>query len=103
MEQDFYTGRLARHGLEVLVPVEADRRLVHRVIYDEVCQGVVREESREQYRHVHARLVEDGAQGVLLGCTEIELLVGKADATVPLLPTTRLHAEAAITRALREG
>lgn len=102
MEQDFYTGRLARHGLEVLVPDEADRRLVHRVIYDELCQGVVREESREQYRHVLARLVEDGAQAVVLGCTEIELLVGEADATVPLLPTTRLHVEAALTRALRE-
>jgi aspartate racemase len=101
MEQDFYVDRLARHGLEVLVPEQADRELVHRVIYDELCQGVVREESREQYRQVLARLVDEGAQAVVLGCTEIELLVREADATVPLLPTTRLHVEAALTRSLR--
>jgi aspartate racemase len=101
MEQDFYVDRLARHGLEVLVPEQADRELVHRVIYDELCQGVVREESREHYRQVLARLVEEGAQAVVLGCTEIELLVGESDATVPLLPTTRLHVEAALTRSLR--
>jgi len=73
---------------------------VHRVIHDELCLGVVREESREVYRGVIRRLVEEGAQGVVLGCTEIELLVGPPDGPVPVFPTTRLHAEAAVTAAL---
>jgi aspartate racemase len=100
MEQDFYRERLARHGLRVLVPPADDRALVHRVIYDELCLGVVREESREGYRGVIRRLAEAGAQGVVLGCTEIELLVGQADSPVPVFPTTRLHVEAAVTAAL---
>src|SRR3954469_10840191 len=75
MEQDFYVGRLRdRHGLDVLVPAADDRRLVHDVIYDELCVGVVREASRSRYREIMARLVERGAQGILLGCTEIDLL-----------------------------
>jgi aspartate racemase len=100
MEQDFYRERLARHGLRVLVPPADDRALVHRVIYDELCLGVVREESREGYRGVIRRLAEAGARGVVLGCTEIELLVGQADSPVPVFPTTRLHVEAAVTAAL---
>jgi aspartate racemase len=100
MEQSFYRDRLASHGLAVLVPGEADRALVHRVIYDELCVGVVRDESREGYRSVIARLVESGAEGIILGCTEIELLIGAADSPVPVFPTTRLHAEAAVRRAL---
>ncbi|PRY35805.1 aspartate/glutamate racemase family protein [Umezawaea tangerina] len=101
MEQGFYRERLEGHGLEVLVPGDADRALVHRVIYEELCLGVVREESREGYRGVIARLVEAGAQGVVLGCTEIELLVGEGDSEVPVFPTTRLHVEAAVEWALR--
>jgi aspartate racemase len=101
MEQDFYTGRLReRHGLEVLVPDEPDRRIVHRVIYEELCVGVVRDESREEYRRVMRTLAERGVEGILLGCTEIDLLVGPEDATVPLFDTTRLHAEAAVRLAL---
>ncbi|WP_299952972.1 aspartate/glutamate racemase family protein [uncultured Modestobacter sp.] len=100
MEQDFYRDRLAGHGLRVLVPPADDRALVHRVIYDELCVGVVREESRAAYREVIRRLVDAGAQGVVLGCTEIELLIGQADSPVPVFPTTRLHAEAAVTAAL---
>ncbi|NHC12803.1 aspartate/glutamate racemase family protein [Motilibacter deserti] len=100
MEQSFYRDRLASHGLDVLVPGEADRAVVHRVIYDELCQGVVREESRQAYREVIGRLVEAGAEGVILGCTEIELLVGQADSPVPVFPTTRLHVEAAVDAAL---
>jgi aspartate racemase len=100
MEQDFYRDRLAGHGLRVLVPPADDRAEVHRVIYDELCLGVVREESREVYRGVIRRLVDAGAQGVVLGCTEIELLVGAADSPVPVFPTTRLHVEAAVTAAL---
>jgi len=100
MEQQFYRERLASHGLEVIVPGPEDRELVHRVIYDELCRGVVSAESRSSYREVIARLVDAGAQGVILGCTEIELLIGPEDAAVPVFPTTRLHAEAAVAAAL---
>jgi aspartate racemase len=100
MEQDFYTGRLAGHGLDVLTPPADDRAEVHRVIYEELVVGVVREESRQAYRDVITRLVERGAEGVILGCTEIELLVGAQDSPVPVFPTTRLHAELAADHAL---
>ncbi|MGH3738806.1 MAG: amino acid racemase [Micromonosporaceae bacterium] len=100
MEQDFYRDRLAGHGLTVLVPESDDRALVHRVIYDELCRGVVREESRQAYRDVMARLVARGAEGIVLGCTEIELLVGPDDSPVPTFPTTRLHVEAAVDQAI---
>ncbi|MFC3997638.1 aspartate/glutamate racemase family protein [Nocardiopsis sediminis] len=100
MEQDFYRGRLARHGLDVLVPGADGRALVHRVIYEELCLGIVKEESRAAYREVIGDLVAHGAQGVILGCTEIELLIRPEDSPVPVFPTTRLHATAAITAAL---
>jgi len=100
MEQEFYRDRLASHGLEVLVPEVDDRTIIHRVIYDELCLGVVRDESREEYRRIMAGLVERGAEGIVLGCTEIELLVGPEDASVPTFPTTRLHVEAAVRNAL---
>jgi aspartate racemase len=101
MEQDFYVGRLRdRHGLEVIVPEADDRAMVHRVIYDELCVGVVRDDSRDEYRRVMERLVERGAEAILLGCTEIELLVGPEDASVPTFDTTRLHAERAVELAL---
>ncbi|MET4633917.1 aspartate/glutamate racemase family protein [Kaistia defluvii] len=104
MEQDFYKGRLAsEHGLEVLVPDEADRAAVHRIIYEELVQGRVEPSSRETYRAVMARLVERGAEAIILGCTEIMLLVGAEDSTVPLYDTTTIHAEAAGERALAEG
>ena len=101
MEQDFYRDRLASHGLTVLTPPADDRAIVHRVIYDELCLGIVREESRGAYRRIMADLVASGARGIVLGCTEIELLVGPEDATVPTFPTTRLHVEAAVEFALR--
>ncbi|MFD7905227.1 aspartate/glutamate racemase family protein [Kitasatospora sp. NPDC059747] len=101
MEQDFYRGRLASSGgLDVLVPDPEGRALVHRVIYEELCVGVVREESRAAYRRVIAELVAAGAEGIILGCTEIELLVHAEDSPVPVFPTARLHAEAAIAAAL---
>jgi aspartate racemase len=101
MEQEFYRGRLTgQHGLTVLVPNDADREVVHRVIYDELCLGIVRDESREAYRQIMARLVAQGAQAIILGCTEIMLLVGDGDATVPLFDTTRIHAETAAALAL---
>ncbi len=102
MEQDFYKGRLAReHGLDVLVPEDADRADVHRIIYDELVQGRVEPSSREIYRGVMARLVERGAEAIILGCTEIMLLVRPEDSAVPLYDTTTIHAEAAVERALR--
>jgi aspartate racemase len=101
MEQDFYVGRLReRHGLDVLVPAADDRRIVHDVIYRELCVGVVEQGSRDEYRRIMAGLVERGAQGILLGCTEIDLLVGAADASVPVFDTTALHARAAVELAL---
>jgi aspartate racemase len=96
MERDFYRDRLAAHGLVVLVPGPEDRALVHGVIYDELCRGVVSDESRKAYLDVIDRLVAAGAEGVILGCTEIELLVSQDDAAVPLFPTTRLHVEEAL-------
>jgi len=84
MEQDFYRGRLTGcHGLEVLVPDEEERPVVHDVIYDELCLGRIRPASRDAYRQVMARLVARGAEAIILGCTEITLLVGQEDATVP--------------------
>ena len=101
MEQAFYKGRLAqRFGLDVLIPDADDRALVHRVIYDELVQGKIVPASRQAYRDVIARLVARGAQGIILGCTEIMLLVRPDDSAVPLFDTTRLHVEAAIARAL---
>ena len=100
MEQDFYVGRLAEHGVAVLTPGEADRRIVHQVIYDELCKGVILDASRDEYRRIMASLAERGAQGILLGCTEIDLLVGPENSPVPVYDTTRLHAERAVTLAL---
>ncbi|MEV6576174.1 aspartate/glutamate racemase family protein [Streptomyces sp. NPDC051577] len=100
MEQDFYRGRLAAAGLDVYVPDAEGRALVHRVIYEELCLGVVREESRTAYREVIGDLVAAGAEGIVLGCTEIELLVGAEDSPVPVFPTARIHAAAAVRAAL---
>lgn len=96
MEQDFYRQRLIeRHGLEVIVPDDDGRELVHKVIYEELCLGRIRDESREAYRRIIGELAARGAQGVILGCTEIGLLIGPADVDVALFDTTALHARAA--------
>ena len=100
MEQVFYRDRLASHDLTVLVPDADDRALVHRVIYEELCLGVVRPESRAAYVAVIDRLAVAGAEGVVLGCTEIELLIDQDDVDLPVFPTTRLHVEAALDAAL---
>ncbi len=100
MSQDFYRDRLESHGLTVLVPSTDDQAMVHRVIYDELCLGVVRDESRAAYVEVVDRLVAEGAEGVILGCTEIEMLIGPGDLDVPSFPTTRIHVEAALDAAL---
>ena len=101
MEQAFYKGRLADlHGLDVIVPDAADRATVHRIIYDELVQGKVEAASRDAYRAVIKRLVAAGAEAIILGCTEIMLLVGPEDSPVPLYDTTGLHAAAAVELAL---
>jgi aspartate racemase len=101
MEQDFYRSRLAGHGIRVLVPDAEDRAEVHRIIYEELCLGVVTEGSRKAYRDVISRLVAAGAEGIILGCTEIELLIGSDDSPVPIYPTTQLHVTAAVEASLR--
>jgi len=101
MESDFYAERLKGHGLEVLVPGADDRAEVHRVIFEELCLGKVITESRRRYQEVIARLAEAGAQGIILGCTEIAMLIAARDSALPLLDTTTLHAEYAVDWALR--
>ncbi len=104
MEQNFYRSRLERaHGLTVLVPEEADRGVVHDVIYDELVRGVVDPASRARYVEVIGRLSDAGAAGIVAGCTEIELLVGPDDVDVTWFPSTRLHALAAVDWALADG
>lgn len=101
MEQDFYRQRLQeRHGLQVIVPDADERSVVHDVIYDELCRGVVRDASRDRYRRIMDDLVAGGAEAIILGCTEIGLLVAAQDARVPLFDTTALHAAAAVEAAL---
>jgi aspartate racemase len=101
MEEDFYIGRLeSGYGLKVIVPTAQEREIVHRVIYDELCVGRVRPGSRSQYVAIMEQLVKSGAEGVILGCTEIGLLVRDEDSPVPLFDTTKIHAAAAVDYAL---
>jgi aspartate racemase len=104
MELDFYRERLeTRHGLRVLVPEAADRQTVHDIIYDELCRGIIREASRDAYKSIIRGLHHRGAQGVILGCTEIPLLIKQEDYPLPLFDTTALHAAAAVNCALQNG
>jgi aspartate racemase len=101
MEEDFYVGRLAqRFGLRVSIPAAAERAMIHRVIYDELVLGEIKADSKAQYLAAIEHLIEHGAQGIILGCTEIGLLVQAEDCRVPIFDTTRLHAQAAVEWAL---
>ena len=101
MEHDFYKGRLAdRHGLNVIVPDPTDRATIHRVIYEELVMGIVKQESRREYLRVIATLKEAGAEAVIAGCTEIGLLIQQEQLEIPLFDTTIIHAEAAVEWAL---
>ncbi len=101
MEQDFYKGRLEkRHGLAVVVPEEGDRKLVNRVIYEELCRGVIRQESRREYQRIIGGLAKAGAEGVILGCTEIPLLIKQEHSPIPVFDTTEIHALKAVELAL---
>jgi len=103
MEQNFYKGRLNRyHGIEVIVPAAADREIVHNVIYNELCIGKSSEESRKEYVRIIESLAEQGAEGVILGCTEITLLVQQQHTTVPLFDTTKIHAKKAVEKAISD-
>jgi aspartate racemase len=101
MEEDFYKGRLEKqHNLQVLVPDAAQRDIIHRVIYEELVVGIINPLSQSQYRDIIESLVQQGCEGIILGCTEIGLLVKADDSRVPLFDTTRIHAEAAVDYAL---
>ena len=100
MEQDFYRDRLTAHGVISVLPSAADREIVHRIIYDELCVGVIRDQSRTEYRRIMASLVDAGVEGIIYGCTEIELLVDESDTPVPVFKTTSLHVAAAVELAL---
>ncbi len=100
MEQDFYVGRLQQHGLDVLIPEAAEREMIHAVIYDELCLGDIRPASKAHYLDVIDRLVARGAQGIILGCTEVGLLVQAEDRAMPIFDTTLIHAEAAVDWAM---
>ncbi|MCO4758810.1 MAG: amino acid racemase, partial [Oceanospirillaceae bacterium] len=102
MEQDFYKGRLSeKYGLNVLIPNQSDRSIVHRVIYDELCLGKTEPDSKTEYLRIIQKLADDGAEAVILGCTEIGMLVQQADTAVRLLDTTAIHAQKAVEFALK--
>ena len=101
MEQEFYKGRLEKHGIDVLTPPASGRKIVHRVIYEELCVGVVKAESRQQFLGIMDGLVERGAQAIVEGCTEIGMLVDEAHTDINLFDTTRIHAEQAVAWALQ--
>jgi aspartate racemase len=101
MEEDFYKGRLVdRFGLDVVIPAEDEMKIVHRVIYDELCAGIINPDSKQKYAAIIKRLIRAGARGIILGCTEIGLLVKPEDSSVPLFDTTEIHAKAAVGYAL---
>ncbi len=101
MEEDFYKGRLSqKHNLKIIIPDEEEREVVHRIIYDELCMGETKTSSKTKYMDIINHLVKKGAEGIILGCTEIGLLVKKEDTRVPLFDTTRIHAIAAVEYAL---
>ena len=103
MEEDFYKGRLVdNHGLGVIIPGPEEMETVHRIIYDELCAGIIRSDSKQKYANIIRRLVKEGAEGIILGCTEIGLLVKQEDSPVRLFDTTEIHARAAVKYALAE-
>lgn len=103
MEEDFYKGRLSKkHSINVIVPDEKERQVVHDVIYNELCVGKMRKESKEKFRKIMANLVANGAEGIILGCTEIQLLIKQEDCRIPLFDTTEIHAKAAVEYAFKK-
>jgi len=102
MEQDFYKKRLKeKHNIEVIIPSQTDREVIDSVIYNELCRGIINQASKEKYKEIITRLISDGADGVILGCTEIPLLIGDEDVEITVFDTTTIHAESAVEFALR--
>jgi len=102
MEQDFYKGRLKeKYNLEVVVPCETDREIVHKIIYNELCLGNIKGESKNEYLRIINNLIRQGAEGVILGCTEIPLLIKQKDVSIPIFDTTTIHAEMAVVEAIK--
>jgi len=103
MEEDFYKGRLQeKYGLEVIIPDEEERQVIHQILYDELCLGEIKKLSKDKFKKIIGHLVAKGAEGIILGCTEIPLLVDQEDYDIPLFDTTRIHAKAAVEYALGE-
>jgi aspartate racemase len=101
MEQDFYKGRLTeKHGLKIIVPSKADRQFVDRIIYEELCLGIVKAESRQTYLQIMKQMQKEGVEGIIEGCTEIAMLVQQQHTDIPLFDTTAIHAEGAVNMAL---
>ena len=100
MEEAFYKSRLEERGIQVLIPNQKDRELVHQVIFNELCLGKIREESKKEYKRIIEELVAMGAEGIILGCTEIPLLIKQEDSRVPLFDTTYIHAMTAVEKAI---
>jgi len=104
MEEDFYKGRLiSKFGFEVIIPNEGERQIVHDVIYNELCVGQIKQSSKYRFRQIIENLIADGAEGIILGCTEVPLLVEQDDSDVPLFDTTNIHAQAAVEHAIEIG
>ncbi|EEY78688.1 aspartate racemase [Acinetobacter calcoaceticus RUH2202] len=103
MEQDFYKARLQDHGIDVIIPNEADRKIVHHIIYEELCLGVINSDSRQKYETIVEALITEGAEGIILGCTEICMLIGEVQFSVPLFDTTAIHAKEAVSFSLNEN
>jgi len=102
MEEDFYKKRLTvKHGIDVVIPNEEERELIHNVIYNELCLGITKPESKTRFKKIIRNLVSNGAEGIILGCTEIPLLINQEDVEVPVFDTTTIHAESAVEYALK--
>jgi len=103
MEQDFYKARLQDYGIDVVIPNEADRKIVHSIIYEELCLGVINPDSQQKYIAIVEELIAEGAEGIILGCTEICMLIGEVQFSVPLFDTTAIHAKEAVSFSLNEN
>ena len=103
MEQDFYKDRLAESAIEVMIPSEENRKIVHKVIYEELCLGIINPDSRQKYMAIVDELIAEGAEGIILGCTEICMLIGDLKFSVPLFDTTAIHAKEAVSFSLNEN